>query len=311
MHYTLHQLKVFSTIVETKSITKAAQQLNLTQPAVSIQFKNFQDQFEIPLIEITGKKLKITSFGYEIAKEANTILNHIEAIDYKMHAHKGYLAGKIKFSSVSTGKYVLPYFLTAFTKQYPKIELSIDVSNKQQVLESIENNEVDFALVSIKPDNNLYLVEPLLPNHLFFVAPTSLGSTQEVKNKILGESIRFIYREKGSGTRVLMERFLSRQDINSKNSLELTSNEAVKQAVLAELGCSIMPLIGIKNELQSNELQIITTEGLPLKSEWNLIYRADKELSPAAQEYLRFLREKKAGILDKEFSWIEEYLRFS
>ena len=151
MNYTLNQLQIFLKIVQTRSVTKAAEELHLTQPAVSIQLKNFQEQFQIPLTEVVSRRIFITDFGMEIAETAENIINLVYAINYKTMAYKGQLIGKLKLSVVSTGKYVMPYFLTEFMKQHSGIELLMDVTNKSKVLESLENNEVDFALVSILP----------------------------------------------------------------------------------------------------------------------------------------------------------------
>ena len=153
MNYTLHQLQIFLKIAELKSITKASEALHLTQPAVSIQLKNFQDQFPIPLTEVVGRQLYITDFGMEIAKAAEKILNEVHAINYKTLAFKGQLSGRLKISVVSTGKYVMPYFLSDFMKQNKGVDLIMDVTNKSRVVESLENNEVDFALVSVLPKN--------------------------------------------------------------------------------------------------------------------------------------------------------------
>ena len=149
MNYTLNQLQIFLKIVQTQSVTKAAEELHLTQPAVSIQLKNFQDQFDIPLTEVLGRKIHITDFGREIAVAAENIINQVYAINYKTQAFKGQLTGRLKISIVSTGKYIMPYFLTSFMQKHAGIELLMDVANKNSVIESLENNEVDFALVSI------------------------------------------------------------------------------------------------------------------------------------------------------------------
>lgn len=148
MNYTLNQLQIFVKVVQTTSITKAAEELNLTQPAVSIQIKNFQAQFEIPLLEIIGKKIYVTDFGKEIAASAEGILDQVYAINYKTMAFKDQLIGRLKVSIVSTGKYVLPYYLSDFLKANPGVEISIDVTNRGKVIESLEQNEVDFSLVS-------------------------------------------------------------------------------------------------------------------------------------------------------------------
>ena len=153
MYYTLNQLQIFLKIVQTQSVTKASEELHLTQPAVSIQLRNFQDQFDIPLTEVIGRKIYITDFGLEIAEAAENIINQVYAINYKTLAYKGQLTGRLKISVVSTGKYVMPYFLTNFMEQNSGIELMMDVTNKNKVVESLENNEVDFALVSVLPNN--------------------------------------------------------------------------------------------------------------------------------------------------------------
>jgi len=140
MNYTLNQLHIFLKIVQTQSVTKASEELHLTQPAVSIQLKNFQDQFDIPLTEVVGRKIYITDFGKEIAEAAENIINQVYAINYKTLAFKGQLAGRLKISVVSTGKYVMPYFLADFIKQHAGIELQMDVTNKLKVIESLENN---------------------------------------------------------------------------------------------------------------------------------------------------------------------------
>ena len=130
MHYTLHQLQIFLKVVETESITKASIELNLTQPAVSIQLKNLQNQFDIPLTEVIGRQLYITEFGLEIAETAQKIINEVQAINYKTMSFKGILSGKLNISVVSTGKYVMPYFLTDFLKLYSGIDLNMDVVNR-------------------------------------------------------------------------------------------------------------------------------------------------------------------------------------
>ena len=151
MNFTLHQLKVFTTIVAHRSITKAAIELNMTQPAASIQLKNFQDQFEIPLSEVIGRQFYVTDFGKEIYEIALEILNKTETIQYKTAAFKGLLSGKLRISVVSTGNYVMPYFLNGFLKKHPKVELVLDVSNKTNVIKDLEQNLVDFSLVTVSP----------------------------------------------------------------------------------------------------------------------------------------------------------------
>ncbi|MFN5506326.1 MAG: LysR family transcriptional regulator, partial [Flavobacteriia bacterium] len=152
MNYTLNQLRIFLKIVQKESITRAAEALFLTQPAVSIQLKNFQDQFDIPLTEIVNKKLYVTDFGREVAAAAEKILEEVYAINYKTSQYKGQLSGRLRISVVSTGKYIIPYLLTDFLKTHPGVELVLDVSNRANVTLNLERNETDFSLVSVLPE---------------------------------------------------------------------------------------------------------------------------------------------------------------
>jgi DNA-binding transcriptional LysR family regulator len=306
MNYTLHQLQVFLKIVETKSITKAAHELFLTQPAVSIQFKNFQDQFDIALTEVVGKQVYITDFGFEIAHMAQKILDEVNAINYKTQAYKGILSGRLKIAVVSTGKYIMPYFLTDFLKEHHGIDLTMDVTNKSKVLESLENNEVDFALVSVLPQRLAVNEEVLLEDNLYLLGNKEHQFNKGPYKKNIFNEIQLIYREAGSGTRFIMESFFEKSKVNIRKKLELTSNEAVKQAVIAGLGFSVMPLIGVHNEVMLKDLNIIPVAGLPIKTKWRMIWLKTKNLSPVAEAFLEYTRVNKKEIQDKSFSWVKE-----
>lgn len=295
MNYTINQLRIFLKVVENKSITRASEELFMTQPAVSIQLKKFQDQFDIPLTEHIGRKIHITDFGYEIAKISQSALQELNTLKFKTKEYEGKIAGRLKISCVSTGKYVIPFFLADFLDQYPGIDLVLDVTNKTKVLESLKRNEIDFAIVSVLPNDIDINEEKLLENKLYLVG----NKDNYNKNKTL------IFREEGSATRQAMEGYFG-EDKFKRKKIELTSNEAVKQAVIAGLGHSILPIIGIKDELISGELKIINKRGLPLKTDWRVIWLKNKKLPPVAQEYLKYIREGKAGILDKHFFWTDD-----
>jgi LysR family transcriptional regulator, low CO2-responsive transcriptional regulator len=307
MNYTLHQLQVFLKVTQLKSITKAADELFLTQPAVSIQLKNFQDQFEIPLTEIIGRKLFVTDFGIEIALAAENILNEVYAINYKTMAYKGQLFGRLKISIVSTAKYIMPYFLSDFMKSHDQIELLLDVTNKSKVLESLEKNEIDFAMVSVLPTTLQIEKLDLMQNKLFLIGKSKHGFDNNLYDASVFENIPLIYREQGSGTRFAMEQFVKENNLPVHKKMELTSNEAVKQSVLAGLGFSIMPIIGIKNQLENNELQIIPVEKFPIISNWYLIWQKNKKFTPLAQSYLDFVIENKNKIVNDNFKWVEKF----
>lgn len=301
MNYTLHQLQVFSKVVQTKSITKASEELFMTQPAVSIQLKKFQEQFDIPLTEIIKKRLRVTDFGLEIYKMAERILSEVYAINYKTQAYKGLLSGRLSLGVVSTGKYVMPYFLSGFINQHEGVDLVMDVTNKAKVVESLSNGEIDFALVSIVPDRLDVFEEQLMDNVLQFVGNKDFHIHGKKLSKHELEKYALIYREEGSATRKVMENFFEQKNLRARKKIELTSNEAVKQAVMAGLGISIMPLIGIREEIKHKKIKTIPVAGLPIKTKWRLIWLKDKHLSPVASEYLRYLREHKHRLITTHF----------
>ncbi|NQZ44233.1 MAG: LysR family transcriptional regulator [Flavobacteriaceae bacterium] len=306
MNYSLHQLRIFVKVAEKQSITKASEALHLTQPAVSIQLKNFQDQFPIPLTEVVGRQLYVTDFGQEIAQAAHRILEEVESIDYKVASYRGELAGRLKVSVVSTGKYVMPYFLSGFMKQNPKVDLVMDVTNKSPVVESLEKNTTDFALVSVLPEHLKLEKVTLMDNVLHLVANPEYFTKPRLKKGSLLKDTPLIFREGGSATRAATEAYLKRMDIRLGKRIELTSNEAVKQAVLAGLGCSIMPLIGLKNELRNGGLKVFPMKHLPITTSWNMVWLKTKKLSPVSLALREYIKANKASIIDREFGWFEK-----
>ena len=308
MNFTLHQLKVFMIVVENESVTKASKELHMTQPAVSIQLKNLQAQFDIALTEVVGRKLYITDFGQELYQIANRILKEVASINYQTQNYRGMLSGRLKISVASTGKYVMPYYLKDFLQVNPSIDLLMDVTNKTKVIKSLEHNEVDFSLVSVLPETLDIEQEILLPNKLFLTS----AANSEIKilkqsSKAVFGNLPLIYREEGSGTRVTMQRYFQKANIVPNVKLELTSSEAVKQAVMAGLGFSIQSIFSIKNELKLKEIKIIPVKGLPLVENWRLIWLKQKKMSEVAKAFLIFIKQNKAAVYKKNFAWIEEY----
>ena len=309
MNYTLHQLKIFQKVAELQSITKASEELHLTQPAVSIQLRNFQEQFPLALTEVVGRKLFITDFGKEIALAAERILNEVNTISYKTLAFEGNLAGRLKIAVVSTGKYVMPNFLSGFMSKHSGVDLLMDVTNKASVINSLERNEVDFALVSVLPKHLHVERIPLMENILHLVGSahhTSNFPTPTLKNL---HEVPLIFREVGSATRMAMENYLAKHKIKVSKKIELKSNEAVKQAVLAGLGYSVLPLIGIKNELKNNDVKIVKLKGLPIVTNWNLIWMPSKKFSSVAEAFLTYIRDEKTTIIENQFEWFKSYSR--
>lgn len=307
MNYTLHQLKIFYNVAHYQSITKASEAMHLTQPAVSIQLKNFQDQFSIPLTEVVGRRLYITDFGKEIAAAAESIIHQVEAINYKTHAFEGEIAGRLTISTASTAKYVMPYFLTDFMEANPGVDLVMDVTNKSRVVESLEENAVDFAMVSVLPEHLKVNRVELMQNKLYLVGGSRRKLPVNYAKADIFRKQPLLFREPGSATRMAMETFMNKYHYENPKRIELTSNEALKQAVIAGLGYSIMPLIGIKNAVGNGDLEIIPVRGLPMITHWNLIWLKSKNLSPTAAAYLEFVQREKDRIIQEHFGWFEKY----
>lgn len=301
MNYTLNQLRIFTQVVKSGSISKAAEALDLTQPAVSIQLKNLQRHFDVPLTETIQKKLYVTSFGKDIARAAENLIVEAEQISSKTKALQGALSGQLRISVVSTGKYVIPYFLSSFLSKHQGVELNLDVSNKQGTLLHLRENEIDFALLSTLPKNISVETEDLMRNELYLVASSELHIPRSRSQNDLLRKLTLIFREDGSATNQAMTQFLETNDITVFRKIQLTSNEAVKQAVIAGLGVSILPMIGIRQELASGRLKIIPMKGLPLKTTWRLLWHRDKKHTPVAAAFLEHVREHKGEIVRKWF----------
>lgn len=307
MHFTLHQLHILLKTAETGSITKAAEELHLSQPAISIQLKNLQSQFDVPLFEVVHKKVHITELGKEVADAARQMLEQSERISQLNQRQKGKLSGKLKISVVSTGKYVMPFFLDDFLRLHPAVELMLDVSNKSRVVEDLQNNRVDFSLVSVIPAHMQLKRIPLMKNKLVMIVGKDSPSNQSRNQPVSEIPWPLIVREEGSATRQWMERFIQRKKIRFSKTMELTSNEAVKQAIMANLGCSIVPLIGIKNELKNKQVRIVPLKGLPMQTEWNLVWPSGKKQTVVAATFLNHIQLVKDDIIKKHFEWTEKF----
>lgn len=302
MNFTLHQLKAFQAIAKYQSITRAAEAMSMTQPAVSIQLKNLQEQFEVPLTEIIGKKIHITEFGQELVDTADRIFAELDQIEEKMLELKGLLGGKIRISAVSTGKYIIPYLMADFMEIYPHVEISLEVSNRYNVLAHLQENSTDLALVSLWPDD-LDLESIQLAENRWYLAcsPEKKSSYEKHIQSEEWSKVPFVLREKGSGTRTMMEKFFSERDIHVESKLELATNEAVKQAVMAGLGASILSNFSMAQEIKDGRISLLEYPGLPLKADWKLIWLKQKKHSPAVKAFIRWLSENREKILADHF----------
>ncbi len=289
MKYTLHQLQIFVRLSRTFSVTRTAEELNMSQPAVSIQLKNFQSNFASPLTEFVHKRIYLTEFGRTVAAKAEEVLRSTEGVNQCLAAYQGEITGPLRISTVSTGKYIAPYLLAPYIRQHPSVDISLNVSNKTQVLAELTTNEIDLALVSLKPEMRLkeYV---LMENEFVLVGSKPPVSAEPWSPDRLGD-IPILFREPGSATRQIMERYLQHHGVMVKRSLELTSNEAIKQSIMAGLGYSIMPKVSILAALEEGWLFIQPIKGLPIKNQWSFIWPEGKKLSPQAQAFLDNVHE--------------------
>lgn len=311
MNFTLHQLKVFLKVAERDSVTEAAVDLHLTQPAVSSQLKLLQNQVGLPLTEVIGRKIHITDTGREFAELAKEILQKTEELNERMTTKKGKVSGKLKLSVVSTGKYFVPPILAEFKKAYPEVKIALDVSKRGESEAALLDYQADFMIATSSPSLDSYSKIDFLPNPLILAAPAKPVDFDLPKGKLTAKHLKklpFIFRERGSGTRKRMDRFLAQEGVQPDIGMELVTNEAVKQLILAGFGISFLSIYSMRLELQHNELQIIDHSRLPLKGNWSLVWLKGKKHTPATQAFLDFLVENSDDWIDRLFPWVKEYV---
>lgn len=293
MKFTLHQLNVFGMVARHKSMTEAARQLHMTQPAVSIQIKQLQEAVDIPLIEVVGRKLYLTEAGEKLYQAYQTVDQELESFDATISQLKGGLKGTLTISSASTAKYFLPYLLGEFQNRYPQVDIALKVTNRTEVLRHLSQNEYDLAVLTQLPDDNSTTAIPFLDNPLVIGAPYDHPLAKEKKVSLDQlQAQPFIYREKGSGTRMVMENYLKEQGIVDKPTMELSTNEAVKQAIRAGIGLSIISKLSIANEVTLNQISVLDMPNFPITTRWHVLYRNNKKLTPVTKNFISFLQEK-------------------
>jgi len=297
MNFTLHQLYVFGMVARHKSMTEAARRLHMSQPAVSIQIKQLQEAVDIPLIEIVGRKLYLTEAGERLYEAYQNINLELESFDAVISQLKGGLKGRLMISSASTAKYFLPYLLGEFQKRYPGIQISLKVTNRDEVLHHLSQNEYDLAVLTQLPDDENINAIPFLENPLVMGVPPEHPLAKEKDVSI--DQVRdepFLFREMGSGTRMVMESYLQENGIPIKPVMELGTNEAVKQAIMAGIGLSVISRLSLDNELYLNKISILDMVDFPIPTHWHVLFKKDKRLTPVTQNFISFLQEE--GIED-------------
>lgn len=296
--YTLRQLDTFLEVARQLSISRAAQALHVSQPAVSMQLRQLEDIVGMPLYEQIGRKIQLTDAGQEVQHYAMAAIGQLKQLEDAMAARRGIRKGRVELAMVSTAKYFVPMLLVIFRKKFPDIEVTLQIHNRENIMQLLMRNEVDLVIMGRAPDTidcvaYAFATNPLgvicAPAHPFSRrrnAPLSILNDQE-----------FVVRESGSGTRHAMERLFAEQGIHPRVVMEMPSNETIKQAVMAGMGMSFLSLRTIRQELGSGHLALVDIEGLPVVRHWHITHLAAKRLSPAASVFKDFVVTEAASLI--------------
>jgi LysR family transcriptional regulator, low CO2-responsive transcriptional regulator len=297
---TFHQLKVFEVTARRGSFTRAAEELFLTQPTVSIQMKQLTKAVGLPLFEQVGKRLFLTQAGRELLDSCQDIFERLSRFEMTISDLQGLKRGQLRLSVITTAKYVIPRLLGPFCEQYPGIDVSLIVTNHESILERLRDNLDDLYIPSQSPDNIDVHCHSFLDNPLVVLASRNHSLAKEKYipvERLNGEA--FIMREPGSGTRQAIEKLLHKHDISIKVRLELGSNEAIKQAVAGGLGISVLSRHCLALEGETGQLVILNVEGFPIERHWHIVYPKGKQLSVVARTFFDYLQTDGKRVLAK------------
>lgn len=297
---TLHQLRIFDALARHMSITRTAEVLHLTPPAVSIQVKQLAEAAGQPLVEQVGKKLYLTEAGEAVASACRDVSARMERLAQELSAIQGLESGSLSVSILTTAKYFVPQLLGELSTQHPGIELSLFVGNRKAILDRLAHNQDDLYILGQPPENLNVVTIPFAPNPLVAIAHPEhpLAGQKDIPPQRLAEE-PFIAREPGSGTRLACEAFFQRHGVAPRVRMELGSNEAIKQAIIAKLGISVLSLHAVTTEAVSSPLAVLDVQGFPIKRTWNVVYPRGKELSVVARAFLEFLKGEENALASK------------
>ena len=298
LHLTLRQLKVFESVARNLSFSRAAEELYLTQPAVSMQIKQLEDSVDLPLFEQIGKRIYLTDAGHELYHYSRGISQQLADMELALDELKGLERGKLNISVVSTANYFAPHLLAKFCQRYSSITVSLNVSNRETVLRHLADNLTDLAIMDQPPDDLDIASESFMENPLVVIAPPDhpLSELHRIPVERL-ERETFLVREPGSGTRSAMERFFAAHHISINKGMETDTNEAIKQAVRAGMGLGIMSLHTAELELETGRLKILDVQDFPIMRHWHVVHRKNKRLSSVAQAFKGFLLKEAPGLM--------------
>lgn len=302
LHITLRQLKIFESVARLLNFTRAAEELHLTQPAVSIQIKQLEEAIALPLFEQIGKRIYLTEAGQELFHYSRGITQQLADMELALDELKGLERGKLNISVVSTANYFVPNLLARFCQRYPDITISLHVSNRENVLKQLADNVTDLAIMGQPPGGLDITSESFMENPLVIIAPPEhpLCGQRQIPVRRLEQEI-FLVREPGSGTRNAMERFFAQEKININKGMEADTAEAIKQAIQAGMGLGIMSLHTIRLELEAGRLSILDIQGLPIMRYWHVVHRKNKRLPNISGVFKQFLLNEAANLVALEY----------
>lgn len=293
LNITFRQLKVFESAARLLSYTRAAEELHLSQPGVSMQIKQLEDMVGLPLFEQIGKKMHLTAAGREVYAYSDSIGHMLDEAEVVLDELKGLRSGRLSISVATTASHFATRLLAAFLQRYEDITISLDITNRASLREQLEANQPDLVIMGQPPEGVEVEANAFMENPLVMIAPAGhvlTGKKNIPLSEIENES--FVVREPGSGTRSAIERFFAAHDVDFHSGIEMTSNEAIKQAVEAGLGLGIVSIHTLELELETGRLQILDVKDFPIERHWYVLQRKGKRLSSAAQAFKIFVLEQ-------------------
>jgi len=300
MHLTLRQLQVFDAVARHLNYTRAAEELHMTQPAISGHIRQMAEQLGMPLIEQVGKRLHLTEAGEEVQKAALDVINRTEDLEMRLADLAGMIRGRLRLSVTTTAEYFAPHLLGDFSRSYPGVDVRLEVSNRETVLERLAANEDELAIMGRVPQGMNVAGTAFTRNPLVMVAPPDhplVGETRIDPERLSRET--FLLREAGSGTRMAMEQFFNERGLSLKGGMELGSNETIKQAVMAGMGLSVLSWHTLPLERSTGKLAVLDVAGFPLKRHWYAVHLKEKQLSVVAATFLQFLMGEGAERIER------------
>ena len=301
MHLTLRQLKVFEAVARHLNYTRAAEELHLTQPAVSMQVKQLEESLGVAFFEQLGKRIHLTEAGQELLGYARTITQQLDELEGVLNRMKGLGGGRLRISVATTANYFIPTLLGSFSRRYPDVTVSLDVTNRETLLRQLTENTVDLVVMGQPPAEADVEAQAFMDNPLVVVAPPDhpLSKQRKIPLARLQEET-FLVRESGSGTRIAMERFFNERGMRLKTGMEVGSNEAIKQSVQAGLGLGLLSRATIEQELALRRLAVLDVADFPIMRHWFVVHRKGKRLSAAAEAFKQFMLKESTELLSKE-----------